>query len=133
MHWALAEELVRTRDQEARSAAQGRRFGPRETVRAHPGDQIVIRRSAPGDGHALSMLATLDEHAWAGGPALVAEVDGSVRAAYPLDGGEPFSDPFYETAELIALLEVRAVQLGRPVVVAKPHRSRFLPSWGHAR
>lgn len=134
MHWALAEELVRTRAEEARGAAVGRRFGRTDrTVKAHAGDEIVIRRSAPGDGYALTTLAALDEHAWCGGPTLIAEVDSSIRAAYPLDGSEPFADPFYETAELVALLEVRAAQLGRPGAPVKQRRSRFRPSWGQVR
>src|SRR5437763_630600 len=63
MHWALAEELVRTREQEVRGVALGRRFGRPEPVKTHAGDQIVIRRSGPGDGQALTTLASLDEHA----------------------------------------------------------------------
>jgi hypothetical protein len=42
---------------------------------------------------------------------LVAEVDGELCAALPLDGGEAFADPFRPTGELVSLLEMRAVQL----------------------
>lgn len=73
---------------------------------------IVIRRSAPGDGAALNTLAALDERDWAGGPALVAELDGKVEAALPLDGSGSFADPFVKTAAMVALLELRARQLG---------------------
>jgi hypothetical protein len=75
-------------------------------------ESIVIRRSAPGDGSALSALAALDDREWAGGPALVAEVGGAVEAALPLDGSASFADPFVKTAEVVALLELRAAQLG---------------------
>ncbi len=44
-------------------------------------------------------------------PALVAEVDGRLRAALPLDGSAPVADPFHRGAELIQLLRVRATQL----------------------
>jgi hypothetical protein len=60
----------------------------------------------------MSALAALDGREWRTGPALVAEVDGSLRAALPLDGADPFSDPFRSSAEVLALLELRAVQLG---------------------
>ena len=73
---------------------------------------IMIRRSAPGDGAALNALAALDERDWVGGPALVAEVDGKVEAALPLDGSKSFADPFVNTAAMVALLELRARQLG---------------------
>lgn len=75
-------------------------------------DRIVIRRSAPGDGSALMALAALDDRDWTGGPALVAEMDGAVEAALPLDGSGSFADPFVKTAEVVALLELRAAQLG---------------------
>jgi hypothetical protein len=88
-------------------------------------DRIVIRRSAPGDGPAITELAALDDHEWGGGPALIGEVCGSIRAALPLDGGEAFADPFYATAELRALLELRAAQLGRN---GRRHH-RLVPRW----
>ena len=47
------------------------------------------------------------------GPALVAEVAGVPRAVLPLDGGRAFGDPFARTGELIALLELRAAQIGQ--------------------
>jgi hypothetical protein len=117
MHWALAEELNKDRERQARAAA----LRPAVTPLAHPGDRIVIRRSGPGDGPAIARLAQLDEHEWAGGPAVLAEMDGDIRAAVPLDGSESFADPFFETADVVALLELRAGQLGRPA----PSRRRF--------
>jgi hypothetical protein len=75
-------------------------------------DRIAIRRSRPGDGHAIDDLAALDGREWCGGPALVAETDGSLLAVLPLAGAAPFADPFRPTAEVVELLEVRAEQLG---------------------
>jgi hypothetical protein len=112
MHWYFAEQLQRERGRELREAAElGRGRTASASARADAGE-IVIRRSAPGDGAAMSALAALDGRQWRTGPALVAEVDGSLRAALPLDGAEPFSDPFRSSAEVLALLELRAVQLG---------------------
>src|SRR5205823_5663573 len=90
--------------------------------------EIVIRRSAPGDGPAMSALAALDGQQWSASPALVAEVDGSLRAVMPLDGGEPFADPFHRTCEILALLELRAKQLK-----GGAGRRRFLPRMGVAQ
>ena len=111
MHWYLAEQLQQDREREIReSLDRGRRRATASTRRG-VGGEIVIRRSAPGDGQAMAALAALDGHAWRPGPALVAEVDGALRAALPLDGAEPFGDPFRRTAEIVALLELRAQQL----------------------
>jgi hypothetical protein len=41
----------------------------------------------------------------------VAEVDGRLRAALPLDGGSPLADPFHRGSDLIELLRLRAGQL----------------------
>jgi hypothetical protein len=112
MHWAIAEETTRS-DRQMRNELSRPRVT--QSVLTHSGDRIVIRRSLPGDGQAIGNLAALDDYEWCGGPALLAEVDGSLRAAVPLDGGGSFADPFYETEEIAALLELRATQLGRPV------------------
>ena len=47
------------------------------------------------------------------GTVLVAEVDGRLRAALPLDGAAPIADPFHRGTELLELLRVRAGQLAR--------------------
>ena len=41
----------------------------------------------------------------------MAEVDGRVLAALPLRDGRALADPFRRTADLVALLELRAAQL----------------------
>lgn len=96
-----------------RAAALRRR--PR-SGRGMDGD-LVIRSSRPGEAAALAELALLDDATAPSGPALVAEVDGDIRAALPLDGGRPIADPFRRTSDLVALLEARAAQLrgGPPV------------------
>ena len=71
-----------------------------------------IRRAARGDTRRLRMLAELDSGPAPSGPALVAEVDGRLVAALPLDGGRPVADPFVPSAPLVKLLELRAAQLG---------------------
>jgi hypothetical protein len=112
MHWYFAEQLQDERRREMREAADLHRRATAPASARSDGGEIVIRRSVPGDGAAMSALAALDGREWRTGPALLAEVDGSLRAAVPLDGADPFADPFRSSAEIVELLELRAQQLG---------------------
>jgi hypothetical protein len=78
-----------------------------------PVTRVTLRYSSAADAQALRRLAELDTAFEPTGPALVAEVDGRLRAALPLDGGAPIADPFHRGVELIELLRVRAAQLHR--------------------
>ncbi|MEA2194632.1 MAG: hypothetical protein QOG42_1066 [Solirubrobacteraceae bacterium] len=69
---------------------------------------IVIRRAADADICALADLAILDSREPLTGPALIAEVDGVVRAALDLRDGSVAADPFAPTAELVDLLRLHA-------------------------
>jgi hypothetical protein len=77
-------------------------------------DQIVIRRAVPADRPALERLAILDAGALLDVPTLVAECDGDLVAAFPLDGGRALADPFHPTEAIVGLLSLRARQLGAP-------------------
>jgi hypothetical protein len=80
---------------------------PRKAVEA-----LTIRMAVPADAPALSCLAQLDSAPHPKPvPTLVAEVDGELRAALPLDGRPAIADPFQRTAELVAMLVERARQL----------------------
>jgi hypothetical protein len=129
MHWYFSEQLQGERAREIRETAHRSR-SYRTAARPRGAErEIVIRRSAPDDGAAMSALAALDGREWRSGPALLAEVDGSLRAALPLDGAEPFADPFRASAEIVALLELRARQLSEEC-----RRRRFGPlRWAGAR
>jgi hypothetical protein len=72
---------------------------------------ITIRRAGPGDRAGIERLAHLVDRRPPAAEALVAEADGALLAALPLDGGEPVVDPFHTTADLVALLRFRADQL----------------------
>ena len=72
--------------------------------------RIVIRPAEPADAEALLRLARLAGRPRPAGPALVAEADGAVLAARGADG-LVVADPFAATADLRALLDVRAAQL----------------------
>ncbi len=74
-------------------------------------DLITIRRSEQADRPAVARLAALDSKRPPRGDLLVAEIAGDVVAAVPVAGGETIADPFRRTAELVALLELRAGQI----------------------
>lgn len=78
-----------------------------------PITRVTLRYASAGDSERLRRLAELDSGRAPRGGALVAEVDGRLRAALPLDGGRPLADPFHRGSELIALLKLRACQLTR--------------------
>jgi hypothetical protein len=56
-------------------------------------------------------LAALDSAELLEQPALVAEVDGELRAALSLRDGAVIADPFHRTEALVDLLLARAAQL----------------------
>ncbi len=76
-----------------------------------PITRVTLRYAVAADRQRLHHLAELDSGQPPRGSALVAEVDGRLRAALPLDGGAPIADPFHRGAELIELLRMRAAQL----------------------
>ena len=75
-------------------------------------DAIVIRHATHADAEVLERLAILDSRAPLHGRALIAEVDGTARAALDLEDGSVAADPFVATVELVKLLRVHAG--GRP-------------------
>ncbi|MBA3327657.1 MAG: hypothetical protein H0T43_05085, partial [Solirubrobacterales bacterium] len=76
-----------------------------------PTNAIVIRHATAADAAPLRDLAVLDSQASLTGPALIAEVDGVLRAALDLDDERVVADPFTRTADLVALLRLRARRL----------------------
>jgi hypothetical protein len=76
-------------------------------------EPVTIRPAFPEDAAAVARLAALDSAAAPPGDLLVAEVDGELRAAVGQDGAA-IGDPFRRTAELIALLRIRAAAIMPP-------------------
>jgi hypothetical protein len=73
---------------------------------------LTVRHAVASDLSELARLAALDSGTPPRGPALVAEADSRMLAALPLGAGRPIADPFEPTAEIVALLQLRAEQLG---------------------
>jgi hypothetical protein len=69
---------------------------------------VLIRAARGSDGAALERLAALDSAEVPAGSLLVAEADGRLVAAIASATGEAIADPFLPTADVVALLELRA-------------------------
>ena len=75
---------------------------------------ILIRQSAADDEPALARLAALDSRKLPDGAFLLAEIDGELVAAVPLDAdAEPVKDPFRATANIRELLGLQAGHVRR--------------------
>ena len=77
----------------------------------NPTPTIAIRPASPADTRTIMRLAALDSAPVPFGPTLLAEIDGEPRAAIALRDGAVVADPFHRTADLVALLDVRAALL----------------------
>ncbi len=85
---------------------------PASIARAIRGrNTIAIRRGNAGDEEALTRLAELSERPQPTWPLLVAEVDGEIVAAISVDCEAEMRSPFQVTADVVALLRLRAEQL----------------------
>ena len=71
---------------------------------------IAIRLATDEDRSTLIRLAALDSAAAQLDGALVADLDGEIVAAKPLNGKRAVADPFRRTAHIRELLELRAQQ-----------------------
>jgi hypothetical protein len=97
---------------------------------------LTVRYSVASDLSELVRLAALDSATPPRGPALVAEADSRMIAALPLSSGRPIADPFEPTAEIVALLQLRAEQLrerGERRSLRERVRSALRPGPSHAR
>jgi hypothetical protein len=90
---------------------RGRGRAPQLDQRSSPVTRVTLRYSSAADARRLRQLAELDAAVAPSGSALVAEVDGRLRAALPLDGSKPIVDRAHGGADLLELLRVRASQL----------------------
>jgi hypothetical protein len=75
------------------------------------GEPVALRLCSVHDDAALERLAVLEGRAVPSGRLVLAEVNGTIVAALPLDGGAVLADPFRPTAHLLPLLRLRASQL----------------------
>ena len=78
------------------------------------GSRVTIRELAGGDAISLRELAERDTARGLRGDVVGAERDGRLMAAISLTSGDVVADPFHPTADLVALLRVRAGQVLLP-------------------
>lgn len=109
----IAQQLAAQRAAELRAAAERRRTPGVQPPLAQPEQPVTLRFAAGDDQVALARLAALDSTVAPFAPVLLAEVDGSLRAALSLSDGTVVADPFHRSIELVELLRARARQLGR--------------------
>jgi hypothetical protein len=83
-------------------------------------EQITIRTSTVADAAGLARLAALDSAETPHGRMLIAEVDGSMRAAMSFDGSRAIADPFEESVHVLELLKAHASAL--PATETHPRR-----------
>ena len=96
----------------AAQAADHRRVAAEHRRSHQPVGSLELRRATAGDERAVRRLAQLDEMTPPQGDVLLAEVDGRLVAALPLQGGRAVADPFEPTQEIVELLVLRAAALG---------------------
>jgi hypothetical protein len=112
LHPFVAEALAAERHSELERAMARRRLITLARGRvAAPRTDVVIRDAAPSDELVLSRLAAFEGRARLCGEVLVASVRGRVQAAISVRGGDVLADPCEPTAELAALLRLRARQV----------------------
>jgi hypothetical protein len=79
--------------------------------RPQTGEPVTVRLAVAADGPQLQRLAELDSACVPAQPLLIGERAGRAVAALSLAGGEVVADPFTPTADVVALLRLRARQL----------------------
>ena len=79
--------------------------------RARVLEAVTVRLAGVADAPALTRLAQLDCASAPSHPTLLAELSGQPVAAVSLADGAVVADPFVPTAEVVALLKLRARQL----------------------
>jgi len=98
---------------------------------------VLIRAARSSDGDSLARLAELDSAEVPAGSLLVAEADGRIVAAIATATGDAIADPFLPTADVVALLQLRAAGTSAPrgrrsIAARRGARRRGAHLGGHA-
>jgi hypothetical protein len=83
---------------------------------------VAIRPATDDDTAVLLHLAGLDSSVVPAGELLLGVVDGELRAAVSITTGNAIADPFHHTADVVALLRLRASRLRKQGIGAGPRR-----------
>ncbi|MEA2439647.1 MAG: hypothetical protein QOH76_1071 [Thermoleophilaceae bacterium] len=93
-------------------------------------EAVLMRRATAGDTARIRTLALLDDKRVPAGPFLVAEVGGRIVAARSLSTGTVVADPFRLTSDIVAMLRLRAAQVGATADLAGRRALRHRSSSG---
>jgi len=77
-------------------------------------ESVLMRRATAEDAARIRTLARLDDKRMPAGPFLLAETGGEIVAARSLASGAVVADPFRLTTDIVAMLRLRASQVGEP-------------------
>lgn len=83
---------------------------------------VAIRPATDDDTPILLRLAALDSSVVPAGELLLGIVDGHPVAAVSVTTGRAIADPFHPTADVVALLRLRAERLRKSGAVVAPRR-----------
>src|SRR5437762_2218563 len=112
MHPQFRIEFMRDREREIEANARRAALLVRRPATAALSYAAVsLRLCSVNDDAAFERLAALEGRPVPTGRFVLAEVDGEIVAALPLNGGAPLADPFRQTTHLLPLLRLRAAQL----------------------
>jgi hypothetical protein len=75
-------------------------------------ESVLMRRATAEDSARIRTLALLENTRIPAGPFLVAEAGGEIVAASSLSTGTVVADPFRLTSDIVAMLRLRASQVG---------------------
>jgi hypothetical protein len=87
-------------------------------------DPVTLRFAAPEDHRELKRLADLDSASLPADPLLVGERAGQPIAALSLADGAVVANPFVASADVVAMLRLRALQLRRAQASGRRTRRR---------
>ena len=87
---------------------------------------VAIRPATADDLADVVRLARLDSARVPAGRLLLGVVDGRLRAAVAIDSGVAIADPFVPTADVVALLSLRAARLRGELAGGRVDRVRAL-------
>lgn len=123
MHPFMSETMLRANERELERRVRDvhHRQQPPAVTRAPAKEPVLLRLTTVRDAEAMQRLSALECVPAPNSRCVVAEIDGTIVAALPLQGGKVIADPFRATAHLVPLLELRAKQLAAPA--KSPRRS----------
>jgi hypothetical protein len=104
---SVAAAQISDRRAAAAAARAARAATSSPSVADASGERVVLRRAQRQDANALDRLAALDGVRRPAGELMLAEVEGEILAAVPVEGGRAIADPFRPTADLVDLLRAR--------------------------